>query len=331
MVRGLKVSSEFKLEAVSAPGTTLESLGHVFIEIQIFKQIVRSEYCYPLFPILLHSKLSVSKIFPNCVDPGKLAETMSTQVVYIRLMQETALGDQVLAQHCENAREFLFPTPKLSPSYPGIDREIVLERTNHYNGLLEPKIEFSSKTTIKEVKARLKNASTDGHVHSHVTKESKRDLSPTRSRGRFEMSMTDDRMTRKTAQNLSRAIATQRRPRSPKRKAIDPPYMESTISFRAKSPVRKTRSKKKTKKLPFLSGTDDNNMTHYTQQYLKDKQEDEILAQEIRDDLTTYEQIRHRITKLLQSDKAKEINRDGELSAALARIEGKIDDSLLLE
>jgi len=327
MVRGLKVSSEFKLEAVSAPGTTLASPGHVFIEIQIFKQIVRSEYCYPLFPILLHSKLSVSKIFPNCVDPGKLAETMSTQVVYIRLMQETALGDQILAQHCENAREFLFPTPKLSPSYPGIDREIVLERTNHYNGLLEPKIEFSSKTTIKEVKARLKNASTD-HV---PVKESKRDLSPTRSRGRFEMSMTDDRMTRKTAQNLSRAIASQRRPRSPKRKAVDPPYMDSTISFRAKSPVRKTRSKKKTKKLPFLTGTDDNNMTHYTQQYLKDKKEDEILAQEIREDLTTYEQIRHRITKLLQSEKAKEINRDGELTAALARIEGKIDDSLLVE
>ena len=225
---------------------------------------------------------SVSKIFPNCVDPGKLAETMSTQVVYIRLMQETALGDQILAQHCENAREFLFPTPKLSPSYPGIDREIVLERTNHYNGLLEPKIEFSSKTTIKEVKARLKNASTD----NVPVKESKRDLSPTRSRGRFEMSMTDDRMTRKTAQNLSRAIATQRykdiyfinalkfnlrRPRSPKRKAVDPPYMDSTISFRAKSPVRKTRSKKKTKKLPFLTGTDDNNMTHYTQQYLKGK------------------------------------------------------------
>merc|ERR1712178_73111 len=112
------------------------------------------------------------------------------------------------------------------------------------------------------------------------------------------MSMTDDRMTRKTAQNLSRAIASQRRPRSPK---------------------------KKTKKLPFLTGTDDNNMTHYTQQYLKDKKEDEILAQEIREDLTTYEQIRHRITKLLQSEKAKEINRDGELTAALARIEGKID------
>ena len=141
---------------------------------------------------------------------------MSTQVVYIRLMQETALGDQILAQHCENAREFLFPTPKLSPSYPGIDREIVLERTNHYNGLLEPKIEFSSKTTIKEVKARLKNASND-HV---PVKESKRDLSPTRSRGRFEMSMTDDRITRKTAQNLSRAIASQRLNKLSKRKSF---------------------------------------------------------------------------------------------------------------
>ena len=67
-----------------------------------------------------------------------------------------------------------------------------------------------------------------------------------------------------------------RRPRSPKRKAVDPPYMDSTISFRAKSPVRKTRSKKKTKKLPFLTGTDDNNMTHYTQQYLKGQRSDDF-------------------------------------------------------
>ena len=158
MVKGQKVSTELKLAAVTAPGTTIEAPGHLFVEIQMFKQIVRSEYAYPIFPLLLHTKLkyieflyrvcsiyvlfSISKIFPNIVDPGKLAELMSTQVIYIRLMQETSLGDLILAQHCENAREFLFPTPKLSPIYPGVEREITLDRTRHYAGLLEPKLEF---------------------------------------------------------------------------------------------------------------------------------------------------------------------------------------------
>ena len=55
----------------------------------------------------------------------------------------------------KDAREFLFPSPKFSgPS--GHEREVVLERTAHYDGLLEPKVEFTSKTVIKEVKARLK-------------------------------------------------------------------------------------------------------------------------------------------------------------------------------
>ena len=129
---------------------------------------------------------------------------MSTQVIYIRLMQETSLGDLILAQHCENAREFLFPTPKLSPIYPGVEREITLDRTRHYSALLEPKLEFNSKTTIRQVKARLKT------VEKNDVMESEKDLSPTRSRGRFEMSKSDPRLTRKNAQNLARAIESQR-------------------------------------------------------------------------------------------------------------------------
>ena len=40
---------------------------------------------------------SVSKIFPKLTDPGRLAEQLSGQLVTVRLMQETAFGDQVLA------------------------------------------------------------------------------------------------------------------------------------------------------------------------------------------------------------------------------------------
>ena len=76
--------------------------------------------------------------------------------------------------------------------------------------------------------------------------------------------------------------------------------------------------------------------------FVAEEAEDQALKDAISSDLTTYEQIRERITRLLETPRAKEINRDvsflindlnstiifqGELTSALARIEGKIKAS----
>jgi len=321
MVRGLKVTASFKLEAVTAPGTTLPTPGRVFVEVELFSKWIRSASVYPLFPLLLHERLSVSKIFPKLTDPGRLAEQLSGQLVTVRLMQETAFGDQVLASYSETARSFLFPTPKLSAGYPGVDREVILSRTSHYGGLLEPKLEFSTKTTIKEITARLRTAPTPEKTETKVEKSAIKPSGGT-FRGMHTMSSTDPRWTHITEGNKQRAQQSQRRARSPRRSCRDPTYMDSTISFRAKSPDRR-KQKKKIK--PFLTGTDEHNMVNYARDYTKaEEAEDIALKEQISSDLTTYEQIRDRITRLLETPRAKEINRDGELTSALARIEGKI-------
>lgn len=96
--------------------------------------------------------------------------------------------------------------------------------------------------------------------------------SPTRSRGHFEMSTADDRLTRKTAANLAKAKSVLEkeesfkrtgRSRSKRRGPEEPRYMDSTVSFRAKSPRRKTKTKNSKKPLPFLAGTADNNLARY--------------------------------------------------------------------
>ena len=96
----------------------------------------------PIFPLLLHKKLSCTHVFPHIIDPGRLADELNKQVVSIRLVQETGLGDQILAQYVTNARDFLFPTPLLSEAYPGVERQILLSRTSCYTGIIEPKVEF---------------------------------------------------------------------------------------------------------------------------------------------------------------------------------------------
>ena len=85
------------------------------------------------------------------------------------------------------------------------------------------------------------------------------------------MSVSDDRLTRKTAQNLAKAknvlekeeqFKRTGRSRSKRRGPEEPRYMDSTVSFRAKSPRRKTKSENK-KPLPFLAGSADNNLARY--------------------------------------------------------------------
>ena len=185
----------------------------------------------------------------------------------IKLCQETAFGDQVLACYTQTAREFLFPTPKLASSgYPGVDREVILARTRHYGGLLEPKLEFTSKTTIKEVQARLRMKH---EVPDSVIKE-KTTLKPSSGtfRGKHSMSTTEPRWTHTTETNQQRATQSQRRARSPKRAQQNPPYMDSTVSFRAKSPERRKKTKA-SKPRPFLAGTDEHNMVNYARDYAK--------------------------------------------------------------
>ncbi|XP_068782670.1 spermatogenesis associated 6-like protein isoform X7 [Struthio camelus] len=76
------------------------------------------------------------KVFESAVDPAAVTEMLET-------------GDD-LAFYEENTRDFLFPEPKLTPAYPGVDRELLMKTSSHFPGIA-PKIEFSTRTTITEL------------------------------------------------------------------------------------------------------------------------------------------------------------------------------------
>ncbi|XP_067381071.1 spermatogenesis associated 6-like protein [Channa argus] len=61
------------------------------------------------------------------------------------------LGD-TLACFEEDARRFLFPEPKLVPSFSGVDQQVLMTRAPHFPGIA-PMLEFSTKTTITECSA----------------------------------------------------------------------------------------------------------------------------------------------------------------------------------
>ncbi|KAF6328172.1 spermatogenesis associated 6 like [Rhinolophus ferrumequinum] len=75
------------------------------------------------------------KLFENAIDPGVVADILEMWVE--------------LAYYEENTRDFLFPEPKLTPSHPGMYREVLMKTAAGFPGIA-PKIEFSTRTAIRE-------------------------------------------------------------------------------------------------------------------------------------------------------------------------------------
>uniref|UniRef100_A0A3B3TNW5 Spermatogenesis-associated protein 6 N-terminal domain-containing protein n=1 Tax=Poecilia latipinna TaxID=48699 RepID=A0A3B3TNW5_9TELE len=113
--KALKVLAEIKLRAVSCPGVHLSVKDDVYLNMFFMDQFRQSLY----------------------------------ETVRIELVQLIPPAGDILAFFEEDARSFLFPEPKLVPSFSGVDREVLMTRAAHFFSIA-PRLEFSTKTTISE-------------------------------------------------------------------------------------------------------------------------------------------------------------------------------------
>ncbi|XP_044040814.1 spermatogenesis associated 6-like protein isoform X2 [Siniperca chuatsi] len=150
--KALKVVVELKLRAVSCPGVHLPAKDDIYLSMCFMGQYRQSDCLPAVFPLLFHEKMTFEKIFRHAVDPGDIAVMLEYETVRIELVQLIPPVGDTLACFEEDARSFLFPEPKLVPSFSGVDREVLMTRAPHFPGIA-PRLEFSSKTTIIECSA----------------------------------------------------------------------------------------------------------------------------------------------------------------------------------
>nr|XP_020450653.1 spermatogenesis associated 6-like protein isoform X3 [Monopterus albus]XP_020450654.1 spermatogenesis associated 6-like protein isoform X3 [Monopterus albus] len=115
-------------------------------------QYRQSEDLPAIFPLLVHEKMTFEKIFRHAVDPGDITVMLEYETVRIELVQLIPPAGDTLACFEEDARHFLFPEPRLVPSFSGVDREVLMSRAPHFPGIA-PRLEFSTKTSIIECSA----------------------------------------------------------------------------------------------------------------------------------------------------------------------------------
>ncbi|MXQ94500.1 hypothetical protein E5288_WYG003878 [Bos mutus] len=98
---------------VMREGVFLPDKHDVFLGVYLLNQYLETD-CFPsMFPIMVQRSMRFEKVFENAIDPGAVADILE-------MWQE-------LAYYEENTRDFLFPEPRLTPSHPGMCREVLMK------------------------------------------------------------------------------------------------------------------------------------------------------------------------------------------------------------
>ncbi|KAL6490595.1 hypothetical protein MHYP_G00009400 [Metynnis hypsauchen] len=151
--KALKVVVELHVRAITCPGVHLAAKDDIYLSVCLLNQYRKSECLPAVFPLLFRMKIRFEKIFKYANDPAAIAEILQCEAVKIELIQLIPPVGEVLASYEENARSFLFPEPKLVPSFSGGDREVLMTRDPAFPGI-SPRLEFSTRTTISECTER---------------------------------------------------------------------------------------------------------------------------------------------------------------------------------
>eukprot|EP00079_Xenopus_tropicalis_P036027 XP_017949798.1 PREDICTED: spermatogenesis associated 6-like protein isoform X4 [Xenopus tropicalis] len=146
----LKIVIELQIHAVTCPGVFLPEKDDILLNVSILGQHKETGCLPSVFPLLFHEKMRFEKVFLKAVDPAALAQSLENHITRFELIQLTHSAD-ILAVFEENTRQFLFPEPKLTPAYPGVDREVLMKTVNGFPAV---KSYISRPLTVSSRKSR---------------------------------------------------------------------------------------------------------------------------------------------------------------------------------
>lgn len=149
--KALTCTVELDIYQITCPGTRhLNDRNMLYVSVCILGQTKRTKSVFASFPLALNERMYFERTFVNAREPTHVLGILEDEHVLFELVQYSDVyrGGKVLARYEISAREFLYPTPTLTGK-DGVERELLLSRTVHFTGI-DPKLEFSSNSTIQE-------------------------------------------------------------------------------------------------------------------------------------------------------------------------------------
>ncbi|XP_069995508.1 uncharacterized protein [Penaeus vannamei] len=184
--KALKVTTEIDVHAVSCPGVWLPGRGRCSLSVCLLGFHTRTNKLPPVFPLLYHEKFKFERTFVGVTNLSVLERVLESETVYLELVQEETSGESVLAVFESSVRDLLFPRPAERLSYSGVDLDLLMEPTRDFPGIISPKIEVSTRTSVSETRTPLHQCEQDtvsfGHAQNRATKAVFRPKSPDEGR-----------------------------------------------------------------------------------------------------------------------------------------------------
>ncbi|XP_019955774.2 spermatogenesis associated 6-like protein isoform X2 [Paralichthys olivaceus] len=206
--KALKVVVELKFRAVSCPGVHLPAKDDIYLSVCFMGQDRQSECLPAVFPLLFHEKMTFEKIFRHAVDPRDIAVMLEYETVRVELVQLAPPAGDILACFEEDARRFLFPEPRLVPSFSGVDREVLMTRAPYFP---RPAIKRNMKRSSRP-----------------RTSSPQRNQSPTSARRRRGRTGRERHGTARSPSRISRSQSPQRNTQHLAQLSLDPVAPNST-------------------------------------------------------------------------------------------------------
>jgi len=147
----LKLAATFQFEIVTCPGVQLnDKSSSLALSVYLLGKRFKSLPLPATFPILIHEQFHVEKVFTKCTNPFQLGDHLQKENVLISLLQDS----KVLAECKVSLKEFLYS--KTNKKGGNLARQVLITRCSNFPGILSPKMEFVSSTSIREVIAKPK-------------------------------------------------------------------------------------------------------------------------------------------------------------------------------
>uniref|UniRef100_UPI00398F8640 spermatogenesis-associated protein 6 n=1 Tax=Pristiophorus japonicus TaxID=55135 RepID=UPI00398F8640 len=145
----LRLTVHLKIQAVTCPGVFLPEKDDVYVSVCMLGKFLKTKFLPSIFPLTFNEKMKIEKSFPEAMNPGDVANMLEMDTTKFELIQLTPPVGETLSIYEQNTREFLYPGRRLTPSYPGTDRELLMKRSIDFPGIA-PRLEFSTTSIIKE-------------------------------------------------------------------------------------------------------------------------------------------------------------------------------------
>jgi len=260
--KALKLATTFKFESISCPGIYLrDRVSDVYLQISVLGRRYCSGPLATAFPIVVGEQFHVDKVFTRATDPFQLGELLARERVIISLVQNF----EQIAEVSVDLKQFIFDSSQRSPkSGETLLREVLITRMPSFPGLLSPRLEFLSQSSIREVIAKPKSVqSRIGRPNPVAQSQYVTNLlkGPRHVAKKQSRPVTAHASSPTHATLLSTASRSRPRSAKPKKTATvtvlddyggtfneevavgnadyaKPGYMKSTLSSRSKSPVR---------------------------------------------------------------------------------------------